>query len=245
MAQIERVEVYVDGSPEPFQVITQAPFKVKLNPADFEAGDHNMRVVIYYDNGEYYDQPYLFTIQHNNEIAVGHINQSPIHSPVAVDLIDPMEQEGLPPPKVLTHAVIPTLLFLLILVVAGWFSFYGDTSASAEVTNIEPIAKPSRPEAPAGGAVDGAAIFAENCASCHGPNGEGQGDVFPALAGNANLADTDMVIDTVLRGRQGTAMVPWGEQMNDDQIAAVINYVLSAWGNDFGSVTPEEVAAKR
>ncbi len=59
------------------------------------------------------------------------------------------------------------------------------------------------------------------------------------------MTRTDMVLDTVLHGRQGTAMPPWGEQMNDDQIAAVINYVLSAWGNDFGAVTPEDVATKR
>ena len=245
MAQIERVEVYVDGSTEPFQIITQAPFKVKLNPSDFEEGDHYMRVVITYDNGEYYDQPYLFTISHKNEIAVGHINQAPIHSPVHVDLIDPMEQEGMPPPRVLTHAILPVVLFLLIVLTAGWFSIRGDSPVSDVVTDIQPIAEAAKPAAPEGGAVDGAAIYAENCASCHGPNGEGQGDVFPALAGNANLADTDMVIDTVLHGRQGTAMVPWSEQFNDEQVVAVINYILSSWGNDYGSVTPEDVAAKR
>jgi mono/diheme cytochrome c family protein len=245
MAKIERVEVYVDGSQEPFQIITQEPFKVKLNPSDFEEGDHYMRVVIYYDNGEYYDQPYLFSIQHKSEIAVGHINQAPIHSPVEVDLIDPMEQEGMPPPSMLTQAILPVVLFLLIVLVAGWFSIYGDNPVSDVVTDIQPIAEASQPEAPAGGPADGAAIYAEKCASCHGPNGEGQGDIFPALAGNANLADVDMVIDTVLHGRQGTAMVPWGDQLSDEQIAAVINHILSAWGNDFGSVTPEDVAAAR
>ncbi|HHB90631.1 MAG TPA: cytochrome c [Anaerolineae bacterium] len=247
MAKIERVEVYVDGSPEPLQVITQAPFKVKLSPSDFEEGDHHMRVVTYYDNGEYYDQPYLFTIDHTGEVEVAHINRAPIFSEVEIALVDPMEQEGMPPPKLFTHAVLPVLLFLLILLVAGWFSIYGDSAVSDVVTNIEPIAEASQPEGamPEGGAVDGAAIYAENCATCHGPNGEGQGDVFPALAGNANLADTEMVIDTVLHGRQGTAMPPWGNQFNDEQIAAVINHVLSSWGNSFGSVTPEDVAAKR
>jgi cytochrome c oxidase cbb3-type subunit II len=45
-------------------------------------------------------------------------------------------------------------------------------------------------------------------------------------------------------------MTPWGALMNDEQIAAVINYVLNSWGNDalledFTPITPEEVAAER
>jgi len=245
MAQIERVEVYVDGSSEPFQIITRPPFKVSLNPSDFEEGDHYMRVVITYDNGEYYEQPYTFSVSHKNEIAVAHINQAPIYSPVAVDLIDPMEQEGMPPPGLLTQVILPLVLFLLIVGLAGWFAIYGDKSVSDVVTDIQPIAEAAPAAAATGGSVDGAALYAEHCAACHGPEGKGQGDIFPALAGNTNLADTDMVIDTVLHGRQGTAMVAWGEQMDDDQIAAVINYVLSAWGNSFGSVTAEDVAARR
>ncbi len=245
MAQIARVEVYVDGSTEPMQIITQAPFEVSLNPADFEEGEHSMRVVVDYDNGETYDQFYLFTITHDNKLAVAHINQAPIHSPVRVDLIDPMEQEGMPPPGMVTQVILPVTLFLLIVLVAGWFSLRGDSPVSDMVTNIEPIAEASQPQAPAGGPADGAALYTEHCAACHGPNGEGQGDIFPALAGNPNLADKDLVLDTVIHGRQGTAMPAWGEQMTDDQIAAVINYVLSAWDNDFGSVTPEDVAAKR
>jgi len=245
MAQIERVEVYVDGSPEPVQVITRPPFKVGLNPADFAEGEHYMRVVTTYDNGEYYEQPYTFTITHKREVAVAHINQAPLHSPVEVDLIDPMEQVGMPPPSMLTQVILPLALFLLIVLLAGWFAIYGDKSVSDVVSNIQPIAEAAPAAAATGGGADGAALYAEHCAACHGPEGKGQGDIFPALAGNANLADTDMVLDTVLHGREGTAMVAWGEQMDDDQIAAVINYVLSAWGNDFGSVTAEDVAAKR
>ncbi len=243
MAEIQRVEVYVDGSSEPFQVVTQPPFKVRLDPADFVEGDHHMRVVVTYDNGDYHDYAYVFTISHKPEVEISHINQAPIFSPVEVDLLDPMESE-MPPPGLLSQAILPVALFLIIVVVAAWFSISGDSAVSAQVSHVEEISKPAA-AAPATGSVDGQAIFAEKCAACHQLDGKGQGDVFPALAGNPNLADTDMVIDTVLHGRPGTAMVAWGEQMNDEQIAAVINYILSAWGNDFGSVTVEDVAAKR
>ncbi len=247
MANIARVEVYVDDSPEPLQIITQEPFRVQLNPADFSEGEHVMRVVIYYDNEEYYEQPYVFSVAHTNEVFVGYINRAPVGSPIQVDLIDPMEREGMPPPRLLTQAIFPALLFVAILLVAGWFSIYGDSPVSDVVTHIEPVAASSKPAAaaPATEGADGAAIFAQDCATCHGPNGEGQGDIFPALAGNANLADTAMVIDTVLHGRTGTAMPPWGDQLSDDQVAAVINYILSSWGNDFGSVTADDVAARR
>ncbi len=246
MAKIKRVEVYVDGATKPFKVIEKEPFAVKLHPDEFSEGDHVMQVVVAYDNGDYHEQPYIFTIAHKNEVSVGHISRAPIGSPIEVDLIDPMETAGMPAPNLVYHAILPAVLFILILVVSGWFSIYGDTSASDEVTNIQPISH-VQPQAGAasGGAVDGAALYAENCASCHGANGQGQGDIFPALAGNANLADTDLALNTVIHGREGTAMPVWGDQMNDEQIAAVINYIRSAWGNDFGSVTPEDVAAKR
>jgi len=244
MAKIKRVEVYVDGSKKPFQVLEKKPFAVRLHPNDFSEGEHTMQVVSYYDNGDYHEQPYMFTIAHKNEVTVGHISRAPIGSPIDVDLIDPMEMTGVTPPSLLYHVILPALLFVIILVVSAWFSIYGDTSVSDVVTNIQPISH-AQAAAPASASTDGAALYAENCASCHGANGQGQGDIFPALAGNAELADTDMVLNTVIHGREGTAMPVWGDQLDDAQIAAVITYIRSAWGNDFGAVTPEDVAAKR
>ena len=48
------------------------------------------------------------------------------------------------------------------------------------------------------GSADGAQVYADNCASCHGANGEGVPGTFPPLTGNPNAADPDHV-STVVR----------------------------------------------
>ncbi|CAF0701732.1 Cytochrome c class I [Candidatus Methylacidithermus pantelleriae] len=246
MAKITRVEVYVDGASEPFQVLTEEPFKVRLDPADFAEGDHFLRIAVHYDNGEYYDHLYTFTVAHRNEAYAGHLNRVPMGAPIDVDLIDPMEREATSSsPNRVLYALLPVVLFLFIGGVAAWFNFFGSRAASDVMTQIEPIPTPSQGRTPAAGPVDGAALYAQHCSVCHGPSGKGQPGVFPALAGNPNLADTDLVLNTILHGRPGTAMPPWGPRLSDEEIAAIVNYIRSSWGNDFGTVTREDVAAKR
>lgn len=87
----------------------------------------------------------------------------------------------------------------------------------------------------------GQQVYAESCAGCHGP--EGQGNVGPAHAGNANLADADFVIVRMLDG-QGQ-MPAWRDRLDDEQIAAVASYIRNSFGNSFGPVSAAQVAAAR
>jgi cbb3-type cytochrome c oxidase subunit III len=103
---------------------------------------------------------------------------------------------------------------------------------------------------------DGRAVFLQNCAACHRPNGEGGGP-YPPLAGNAdvNAADSGPLIRTVLNGRTGPLTVngaqyggnmpSWRGQLSDAEIAAVLTYVRSAWHNSAPAVSPDQVAAAR
>jgi cytochrome c oxidase subunit 2 len=86
----------------------------------------------------------------------------------------------------------------------------------------------------------------QQCAACHGPNGEGIGP-FPKLAGSkvatGPLKDH---LNIVLRGKPGTAMQAFGQQMNDADIAAVITYERNSFGNKTGDVVqPAQVKAAR
>ena len=102
--------------------------------------------------------------------------------------------------------------------------------------------------------LDGKAIFAARCATCHQASGLGAGP-FPPLAGNPDVvaADTKDVIGTVLNGKSGAitilgkqysgAMPAWKGQLTNAEIAAVLTYVRSAWTNKAPSVTEEQVAA--
>ncbi|NMA99178.1 MAG: cytochrome c, partial [Phyllobacteriaceae bacterium] len=48
---------------------------------------------------------------------------------------------------------------------------------------------------------------------------------------------------TVIKGF--SYMPPFGDVLTDVQIASILTYVRTSWGNDYGLVTPEEVAANR
>ena len=91
-------------------------------------------------------------------------------------------------------------------------------------------------------ALSGAQLFAAKCATCHQTNGQGTG-MFPALAGNKSVtaADPSAIIATVEHGRN--LMPSWKGQLTAADIAAVLTYVRSAWGNNADAVTEQDVAA--
>src|SRR5690625_4248588 len=92
-----------------------------------------------------------------------------------------------------------------------------------------------------GNDADGAQIFKEHCASCHGS--DGGGDSGPALAGNDDLDDKEAMLNTILNG-QG-AMPAWADTLSDEEIAAVATHERTSWGNDFGEVDADDVSRQR
>jgi cytochrome c6 len=78
--------------------------------------------------------------------------------------------------------------------------------------------------------LDGGGLFAQNCSACHQKNGKGIPGAFPALAGDAFVVGPpEQVVLTVLNGRG--AMPTFAKDLSDQQIAAIITYVRSSWGN--------------
>ena len=101
----------------------------------------------------------------------------------------------------------------------------------------------------------GEALFAGTCSTCHQTNGAGLPGVFPPLAKSDYLAaDTKRAIGVVLHGLSGkvavngqeyNSMMPPMNQLNDDEVANIMTYVLNSWGNPGGRVTAAEVAQVR
>lgn len=88
---------------------------------------------------------------------------------------------------------------------------------------------------------NGQTLYGINCGACHGAAGEGaQG---PALAGNESLGDDQYLARTLVHGFG--YMPPFGDQLNDLQIAAISTYIRNNWGNEFGPLQPGEVAEQR
>jgi mono/diheme cytochrome c family protein len=116
---------------------------------------------------------------------------------------------------------------------------------------------PGMPGAFTVGTTSGAEIFHSVCQGCHMPDAKGAigAGRYPALAGNPALASKEFMLITLLQGRRN--MPAFGGDgdvglffkvptLNDEQIAAVINYVRSNFGNDFKDiVTAADVKAER
>jgi mono/diheme cytochrome c family protein len=116
----------------------------------------------------------------------------------------------------------------------------------------EPIV--TRP--PQASMTSGAAVYARACVACHEANGEGAPRIYPPLPGNANLqsADPSSAIEIILDGAQtmttprapNTGSMPaYAEQLSDQQIADVANYIRNSWGNAAPLVTPTQIKRKR
>lgn len=102
-------------------------------------------------------------------------------------------------------------------------------------------------------ALSGAQLFAAKCATCHQLSGEGTAS-YPPLAHNPDVVagDPKSMIATIVNGRSGALSVngktfngkmpTWKGTLSDAEIATVATYVRSAWGNDAGGVTEQQVA---
>jgi mono/diheme cytochrome c family protein len=92
----------------------------------------------------------------------------------------------------------------------------------------------------------GEALYADICQGCHMTEGVGAvgAGTYPALARNPKLATTDYPLFLVIHGRKG--MPPFGKLLTDQQIAAVVNYIRTHFGNDFpDAVSDDDARAAR
>ena len=93
---------------------------------------------------------------------------------------------------------------------------------------------------------DGETLYRSICAACHMDDGRGAvgAGAYPALARNAKLEAAGYPVLLVVNGRK--AMPGFGPYLNNDQVAAVVNYVRSNFGNAYQDrVTPDDVKAAR
>ena len=132
-----------------------------------------------------------------------------------------------------------TRLHLLLALAA---SLFGAAHTSAQSQQADPqFSNPMRfmPQT-------GEALYADVCQGCHMPGGVGAvgAGSYPALAKNPKLAVAGYVLSMVINGRKG--MPPFGGQLTDQQVAAVVTYVRTHFGNEFSDeVTAAEARASR
>jgi mono/diheme cytochrome c family protein len=107
--------------------------------------------------------------------------------------------------------------------------------------------------APAAGAQEdpGEEVYGRICSSCHGTTGAGLAGTFPPLAGNPNVQDAAYVEGVIRNGKEGELVVAgvtyngvmpaFGDQLSDEEITAVIDYVQNRLGVSAGGEAAEPI----
>ncbi len=91
---------------------------------------------------------------------------------------------------------------------------------------------------------DGKALFLKNCAACHQASGKGIPGAFPALAGSSFVqGKSTEVASVLLKGRGG--MPDFSDSLSDREIATVLTFVRSNWGNKADGLNEADVSALR
>ena len=127
------------------------------------------------------------------------------------------------------------------------------TTTSTTTTTDQATAAKSANAAPAS-VGNGAQVYANNCSSCHQAQGTGTPGAFPPLAKNpVVVGDAAKVIHIVKYGLQGAVKVngqsyngqmpKWQGTLTDAQIASVVSFVRSSWGNHASAVATAQVSA--
>ncbi|OHV84451.1 cytochrome c [Rhizobium sp. LCM 4573] len=102
----------------------------------------------------------------------------------------------------------------------------------------------------------GAAIYHDTCSACHGGDGKGARQLFPALAGSSIVQQpsAETLARLVLNGSQAVhtpearttpSMPSLGWRLSDQQVADVLTYVRNSWGNAAPAVEASQIAKQR
>lgn len=115
---------------------------------------------------------------------------------------------------------------------------------------------PAATTPPAAAMARGGKVYEQQCAQCHGDQGQGEPGAFPALAGNRAvvLNDPTNLVRVVLQGGYLPAtagnprphgMPPFQQFLSDEEVAAVTTFVRNSWGNQAPGVGTIEVYRAR
>jgi mono/diheme cytochrome c family protein len=102
----------------------------------------------------------------------------------------------------------------------------------------------------------GQAVYLNHCTACHGADGAGVAQLFPALKGGPSVqsAAPTSLVRVVLEGAQsvatdraptGAAMPAFSWKLSDNEVAAVLTYIRNSWGNAAAPVTVGDVQDSR
>lgn len=171
----------------------------------------------------------------------------------------PQRQRELPDPNEGVRP-LPWFLTMFLGAMAMWGAFYiystpsGEDSAYGDQRTLTAL-RPKVVDAGAAAKADGKQIYQGNCAACHQATGLGIAGVFPPLVASDWVVGDDKILTLILlhgvngdlevNGTLYKGAMPGWKSLSDAELAAVMSYIRSDWGNKAAEVTQEAVAAQR
>ncbi|MGA2030244.1 MAG: cytochrome c [Verrucomicrobiota bacterium] len=163
-----------------------------------------------------------------------------------------------------THSTVPMWIFSLTLVLiylgavyfdhhAGWFDakVYGPYASAEQLDSYQPKSGAEAMLA------EGKKTYEMICGVCHGVDGLGKPGQAPPLAGSewvnakainrlAHIPLTGVTGDIQVEGKDwNMSMAAMGAALSDADLAAVLSYIRSSWGNKGDTVTADQIKALR
>ena len=155
---------------------------------------------------------------------------------------------------------LPWFLVMSLGAMAMWGAFYivstpsGENSAYGDQRTVADL-RPVVVAAGAAPAVDGKQLFSAKCVACHQSSGMGVAGVFPPVAASEwVLGDEKILTNILLHGVNGEMIVkgnkyngamPAWKSLSDDELAAVLTYIRSDWGNAAPPIKAETIKSQR
>lgn len=238
---VDRIEVYLDGATEPLAVLKEPPYRLNLDTRKLPDGEHTLRIVTHFRGGGQELREIPFTVNNYPDVLVLGVDEG---SEVSgnVELRLSVGEPELPVEPVRFNPIWYVVASVVVL--GGIWGYFALSPATEKiVAQVAPPAQETQAhggQATPAGNVDqalmekGKSLYEANCAACHQAGGQGMPPAFPALAGNANLKDAQMILNVVKNGRG--AMPAVGTAFSDEDLKAVATYIRNSFGNSFGPV---------
>lgn len=158
---------------------------------------------------------------------------------------------------------VPRWLWVLAVLAIFWGGYYlgrfgGTFSTDTHISLREAPGDPvptgdALPEVPPE-EIDGQAVFARHCATCHQADGQGIPGTFPPLVGSEHVVgDPGILVRILLHGMQGPVVVAgveydgvmpgWQAQLSVHEIAAVATYIRQMDTNEAPPVDADAVTS--
>jgi mono/diheme cytochrome c family protein len=259
------VRIFLDDGATPVAEF-DPPSVFTLETEKLADGPHTLRVEAVDETGLKSVRQIPFHVRNGPGIAVAGLSAGDIVSgerSIVVNAYAAGRVEAWEPTRAETPAPIPSWAWVLCLVVAAAGMFYvarewrptARFASSPTFAGWAGAAAPaSRPQTAATNR--GAELFRVTCANCHQANGEGIAGAFPPLVTDPVVTASDPrehativlfgLSGRVINGVHYVGQMPaWGPQLSDDEIAAIMSYERTAWGNAAPTVTTQLVASVR